>query len=65
VKTFGALSKEILLPSLSHNIDEVESNVQQACQQSADISDHYSGIHLFMRQRCVAVIRARGGHTRY
>jgi hypothetical protein len=47
------------------SIDEVESNVQQAWQQSVDMSDHYSKIHLSMRQRFVAFIGARGGHTRY
>jgi hypothetical protein len=49
----------------SRNIDEVESNVQQTWQLSADISDQNWEIHLSMRQRCVAVIWARGGHMRY
>jgi hypothetical protein len=54
-----------MLNGTSRNIDKVESNVQQAQQQSADMSDHYSKTHLSIRQRCVAVIKARGGHTRY
>ena len=64
LKTFGLCQKK-LPPPPSRNIDEMESNVQQAWQQSADMSDHHSKIHLSMRQHCVAVIRARNGHTRY
>jgi hypothetical protein len=47
------LPKEMLPPPLSLNIDEVEINVQQAWQLSADVSDQYPEIHLSMRQHCV------------
>jgi hypothetical protein len=54
-------------PPPSRNIEEVESNVQQAWHLSADtcMSDQYSDIHLSMRQRCVVVNRVRGGRMRY
>jgi hypothetical protein len=60
-------SKQLILcqkkcypPPPSRNIDEVESNMQQTWQLSADIQRYIT-----MRQCCVAVIRARGGHMRY
>jgi hypothetical protein len=62
---WGFVKRNVNLPPPFRNIDEVESNVQQAWQQSADISDYYSKIHLSRGQHCLPVIRARGGHTRY
>jgi hypothetical protein len=64
-KQLGFRQKKFYHHPPSRNIDEVERNVQHARQQSADMSDQYSEIHLSMRQRCMAVIRARSGHMVY